>query len=168
MKLNEVKPAPGAVRKAKRVGRGTGSGNGGTAGKGHKGEQARSGAPKGKGFEGGQMPVTRRIPKFGFTNPFRKEYHPINVGLLDQRYENGETVDTASLVALGLMSKKYDRIKVLGSGELTKKLTVTVDGVSKSARQKIEAAGGTVSVEHLNERQKRARMKSSESDDVME
>lgn len=157
MKLNEVKPAPGAVRKAKRVGRGTGSGNGGTAGKGHKGEQARSGAPKGKGFEGGQMPMSRRIPKFGFTNHFRKEYHPINVGLLDQRFENGDTVDTASLVEHGLMSRKFDRVKVLGTGELTKKLTVTVDGVSKTARQKIEAAGGTVTIEHMNERQKRAR-----------
>jgi large subunit ribosomal protein L15 len=162
MKLNEVKPAPGAIRKAKRVGRGTGTGNGGTAGKGHKGQQARSGAPKGKGFEGGQMPMSRRIPKFGFTNHFRKEYHPINVGLLDQRYENGDTVDTASLVEHGLLSKKFDRVKVLGTGELTKKLTVTVDGVSKTAREKIEAAGGTVTLEHLNERQKRARMSSSE------
>jgi large subunit ribosomal protein L15 len=164
MKLNEVKPAPGgAVRKTKRVGRGSGSGNGGTAGKGHKGQQARSGAPKGKGFEGGQMPMSRRIPKFGFTNHFRKEYHPINVGLLDQRFENGDTVDTASLVEHGLMSRKYDRVKVLGTGELTKKLTVTVDGVSKTARQKIEAAGGTVTIERLNERQKRAR-NSSEND----
>jgi large subunit ribosomal protein L15 len=162
MKLNEVKPAAGAIRKTKRVGRGNASGQGSTAGKGHKGEQARSGAPKGKSFEGGQMPMVRRIPKFGFTNLFRKEYHPINVGLLDQRYENGDTVDTASLVAHGLMSKKYDRVKVLGTGEVTKKLTVTVDGISKAARQKIEAAGGTVTIEHLNERQKRARVRSAD------
>ena len=108
------------------------------------------------------MPMSRRIPKFGFTNHFRKEYHPINVGLLDQRYENGDTVDTASLVEHGLLSKKFDRVKVLGTGELTKKLTVTVDGISKTAREKIEAAGGTVIIEHLNERQKRARMSSAE------
>ena len=93
------------------------------------------------------MPIQRRLPKRGFTNHFRKEYHAINVGLLDARFENGDTVDTASLVAHGLMSRKYDRVKVLGSGELTKKLTVTVDGVSKSAREKIEAAGGTATVD---------------------
>ena len=161
MKLNEVKPAPGAVRKAKRIGRGNASGQGGTAGKGHKGAQARSGASKRKSFEGGQMRMVRRIPKFGFTNLFRKEFHPINVGLLEERYENGETVDTASLVAHGLMSKKYDRVKVLGTGTLTKKLTVTVDSVSKTAREKIEAVGGNINIEHLNERQKRARGKAA-------
>jgi len=159
MKLNEVKPAAGAVRKRKRIGRGDASGQGGTAGKGHKGEQARSGASKRKSFEGGQMRMVRRLPKFGFTNHFRQEFHPINVGLLNERFENGDTVDTASLVEHGLMSRKYDRVKVLGTGDLTKKLTVNVDGVSKTARQKIEAAGGTVTIETLNERQKRARGK---------
>ncbi len=161
MKLNEVKPAPGAIRKGKRVGRGNASGQGGTAGRGHKGAQARSGASKRKSFEGGQMRMVRRIPKFGFTNLFRTEYHPINVGLLEQRYENGETVDTASLVAHGLMSKKYDYVKLLDTGTLTKKLSVTVDSISKTAREKIEAVGGSVTIEHLNERQKRARSKAA-------
>jgi large subunit ribosomal protein L15 len=168
MKLNEVKPAAGAIRKRKRIGRGNASGTGGTAGKGHKGEQARSGASKRKSFEGGQMRMVRRIPKFGFTNHFRKEYHPINVGLLNERFENGDTVTMQSLVEHGLMSRKFDRVKVLGTGELTKKLTVIVDGVSKTAREKIEAAGGTVNIEAMNERQKRARNRAENSADESE
>jgi large subunit ribosomal protein L15 len=163
MKLNEVKPASGAIRKRKRIGRGNASGTGGTAGKGHKGEQARAGASKRKSFEGGQMRMVRRIPKFGFTNHFRKDYHAINVGLLNDRFENGDVVNTDTLVQHGLMSRKFDRVKILGTGELTKKLAVTIDGVSKSAREKIEAAGGTVTIEELNERQKRARSRAEDS-----
>ena len=144
MKLNEIRPAKGAVRDRKRVGRGTGSGQSGTAGKGHKGEQARSGRPKRKAFEGGQMQLTRRLPKFGFTNPFRVEYQVVNVRLLDLRFESGDTVDLTSLHDRGLVQKKSMPVKVLGAGDLSKKLSVRVHAVSSSARQKIEAAGGSV------------------------
>lgn len=163
MKLNEVRPARGAIRRRKRVGRGTGSGRGGTATRGSKGQQARSGASKRKSFEGGQMKLTRRIPKFGFTNPFRVEYQPINVGLLQERFEAGDTVDVSTLAERGLLHKKYEPVKVLGTGDLSKKLTVNVDAVSASARQKIEAVGGTVSLVELNPRQKRARAASETS-----
>ena len=144
MKLNEIRPAKGAVRKRRRVGRGTGSGWAGTAGKGHKGEQARSGRAKRKAFEGGQMPLVRRLPKFGFTNPFRVEYQVVNLRLLEERFQDGDTVDAAALLSHGLMQKKHRPIKVLGAGELRKKLAVRVHAVSASARQKIEAAGGSV------------------------
>ena len=144
MKLNEIRPAKGAVRDRKRVGRGTGSGQAGTAGKGHKGEQARSGRAKRKAFEGGQMQLTRRLPKFGFTNPFRVEYQVVNVRLLDLRFQSGETVDLTTLHEHGLVQKKSKPVKVLGAGELQKKLAVRVHAVSASARQKIEAAGGSV------------------------
>lgn len=147
MKLNEIRPAKGAVRERKRVGRGTGSGLAGTAGKGHKGEQARAGASKRKSFEGGQMKLTRRIPKFGFKNPFRVEYQVVNVRLLDERFQDGDTVDRSSLLAHGLMQKKSMPIKVLGAGELGKKLAVHVDAASAEARRKIEAAGGSVQTE---------------------
>jgi len=156
MKLNEVRPAKGAIRERKRVGRGPGSGLGKTAGKGHKGEQARSGSSKRKGFEGGQMPLTRRIPKFGFTNPFRAEFQVINIRTLEERFEDGDTVDAASLTAHGLLHKRFDPVKVLGDGELSKRLSVHVDAVSGSARQKIESAGGSVQVEKRSGRQKRA------------
>lgn len=149
MKLNEIRPARGAVRKRKRVGRGTGSGTGGTAGYGHKGEQARSGASKRKSFEGGQMKLTRRIPKFGFTNLFRVEYQVVNVRLLDQRFQDGDQVDAATLLEHGLLHKKSWPIKVLGDGELSKKLTVSVHAVSASARTKIENAGGSVQIQSL-------------------
>lgn len=149
MKLNEIRPARGAVRNRKRVGRGTGSGTGGTAGYGHKGEQARSGASKRKSFEGGQMRLTRRIPKFGFKNPFRVEYQVINVRLLEQRFEDGEKVDAASLLAHGLLHKKTKPVKVLGEGDLSKKLTVSVHAVSATARTKIEGAGGSVEIQPL-------------------
>jgi large subunit ribosomal protein L15 len=144
MKLNEIRPAKGAVRDRKRVGRGTGSGQAGTAGKGHKGEQARAGRAKGKAFEGGQMQLTRRLPKFGFTNPFRVEYQVINVRMLDLRFQNGDTVDLTALHDKGLVQKKSKPVKVLGAGALSKKLAVRVHAVSASARQKIEAAGGSV------------------------
>lgn len=144
MQLNQVRPARGAVKKRKRIGRGPGSGHGGTATKGHKGSQARAGANKGKGFEGGQMPFTRRIPKFGFKNPFRVEYQPINVGLVEERFDPGSTVDAAALYERGLLQKLSKPVKLLGNGNLTKKITVHVDAVSASARQKVEAAGGSI------------------------
>jgi large subunit ribosomal protein L15 len=144
MKLNEIKPARGAVRKRKRVGRGPASGQGGTAGKGHKGHQARAGGGKAKAFEGGQMSLTRRIPKFGFTNPFRVEYRAVNVGMLDKIFADGATVDVDALIEHGVLSKRTERIKLLATGELKKKLEIRVDAVSQAARQKVEAAGGRV------------------------
>lgn len=144
MKLNEIRPARGAVRERKRVGRGSGSGTGGTAGRGNKGEQARSGSPKRKAFEGGQMQLTRRLPKFGFKNPFRVEFQVVNVRLLEQRFGEGDLVDAAALFERGVLQKKAAPVKVLGDGELHKKLVVRVNAVSASARKKIEAAGGKV------------------------
>lgn len=155
MQLNQVRPARGATKKRKRVGRGPGSGHGGTATKGHKGHQARAGGAKGKGFEGGQMPLTRRIPKFGFKNPFRVEYQVVNVGLLEERFETGSNVDAASLYARGVLQSKYAPVKLLGSGSLSKKLEIRVDAVSASARQKVESAGGTIALDTATERQKR-------------
>jgi len=168
MKLNEVRPAKGAIRKRKRRGRGTGSGLGKTAGKGHKGQQARSGAPKGKGFEGGQMPLTRRIPKFGFTNPFRITYHVINVGALQERFEAGDIVDTAALIERGLLNKRFEPVKLLGEGTLSKKLSVRLDAVSASARQKVEAAGGSVQIEKRSPLQKRAAAAAAASEGASE
>lgn len=150
MKLNELRPARGAVKKRKRVGRGPGSGQGKTAGHGHKGEQARAGRSKGKSFEGGQMPLTRRLPKFGFKNPFRVEYQVVNVGLLEERFDDGQSVDTDALHAHGLLHKKGKPVKVLGGGNITKKLTVKVDAASDSARKKIEGAGGTVAIQTVS------------------
>jgi large subunit ribosomal protein L15 len=147
MKLNEVRPARGTVRSRKRVGRGPGSGRGGTAGKGHKGEQARAGASKRKGFEGGQMKLTRRIPKFGFRSPFRVEYQVINVKRLEEHFEDGDTVDVDALIRRGLLTKRFEPVKILGDGELSKRLAVRVDAVSDSARSKIEAAGGRVEID---------------------
>jgi large subunit ribosomal protein L15 len=144
MKLNDIKPARGAVRKRKRIGRGPGSGHGGTATKGHKGQQARAGRSKRKAFEGGQMQLTRRIPKFGFKNPFRVTYRAINVGMLDKIFDHGATVDIEALIEHGVLSKRSERIKLLATGELTKKLDVRVDAASQAARQKVEGAGGSV------------------------
>lgn len=153
MRLNEVRPAKGAVRKRKRLGRGTGSGLGKTAGKGHKGQQARAGSPKGKSFEGGQMKLTRRIPKFGFTNPSRVEYQAINVRTLQERFEDGDTVTPTTLAERGLLHK-HEPVKLLGDGELSKKLTVHVDAISRTAQQKVESAGGSVRIETRSARQK--------------
>ena len=146
MKLHELQPAQGATKSKKRVGRGTGSGLGKTSAKGHKGQRARSGSKK-NGFEGGQMPLTRRLPKRGFTNIFAKEYTVINISDLD-RLEN-DTVVTASLLKeLGVISKiEKDGLKVLGRGELTKKLTVKAAKFSETAKNAIEALGGTAEVE---------------------
>ncbi len=147
MKLHELKPAEGSTKSRKRVGRGTGSGLGNTAGRGHKGQKARSGGGVRPGFEGGQMPMSRRLPKRGFTNNFGKEYTVINVADLEERFENGAEVTVEALFAVGLIKKVLDGVKVLGDGDLTKSLTVKVHKVSKTAADKITAAGGKVEVE---------------------
>ncbi|MCI8653765.1 MAG: 50S ribosomal protein L15 [Angelakisella sp.] len=145
MKLNELSPAPGSVKKAFRVGRGNGSGAGKTAGKGHKGQNARSGGGVRPGFEGGQMPLQRRVPKRGFVNIFATRYEAINVDQLN-RFEDGSVVDEAAIVGAGLVKNTRDGIKILGRGELTKKLTVKVAAFSEGAKSKIEAAGGKAEV----------------------
>ena len=145
MNLSTLAPAEGAVtRDDFRRGRGHGSGNGKTAGKGHKGQKARSGAPR-IGFEGGQMPLYRRIPKRGFKNRNHKEIVGINVSMLE-RFENGDTVTAESLIEKGIVKDTLDGVKILGNGELSKKLTVKVSAFSESAKEKIEAAGGTAEV----------------------
>ena len=145
MKLHELRPAIGSTTAPKRLGRGVGSGLGKTSGKGHKGAKARSGGGKRPGFEGGQMPLTRRLPKRGFTNIYRKEYATVNVSALEC-FENGATVNAEALVEAGLIKKTLDGVKILGGGELSKKLTVNVDKVTEAAKEKIEAAGGKVEV----------------------
>ena len=145
MRLHELSPAPGSAKKAFRVGRGAGSGNGKTAGKGHKGQNARSGGGVRPGFEGGQMPLQRRIPKRGFNNIFAKQYAIVNVSDLN-RFEDGAVVDGEALVNAGILNKVYDGVKVLGNGELNKKLTVNAVKFTASAKQKIEEAGGKAEV----------------------
>ena len=145
MKLHELQPAIGSTTAPKRLGRGVGSQLGKTSGKGHKGAKARSGGGKRPGFEGGQMPLTRRIPKRGFTNIFAKEYATVNVSALNV-FEDGTVITNEALIESGLIIKALDGVKVLGGGELTKKLTVSVDKVTDSAKQKIEAIGGKVEV----------------------
>ena len=146
MDLSNLQYAEGSKQSDNfRRGRGHGSGNGKTAGKGHKGQKARSGAPR-PGFEGGQMPLQRRVPKRGFNNIFATEYAIVNVSDLNDRFEDGATVNAESLVASGLLKKTLDGVKVLGKGEITKALTVQVTAISESAKSKIEAAGGKVEV----------------------
>jgi large subunit ribosomal protein L15 len=145
MKLHDLKPAVGATTAPKRLGRGTGSGLGKTSGKGHKGAKARSGGGKGPGFEGGQITLMRRIPKRGFTNIFRKEYVAINVDRLEI-FEDGMVVTPVELIQYGIIKNVEDGIKILGNGELTKKLTVQANKFSASAKEKIEAAGGKAEV----------------------
>ena len=145
MKLHELSPAPGSVREVKRIGRGHGSGQGKTAGKGHKGQKARAGRGMRPGFEGGQMPLQRRIPKRGFVNIFATNYAIINIAALN-KFEDGAVVDTQALKDMGLVKDCKDGVKVLGNGELTKKLTVKVAAYSESAKAKIEAAGGKAEV----------------------
>ncbi|MBQ7705086.1 MAG: 50S ribosomal protein L15 [Selenomonadaceae bacterium] len=145
MKLNELQPAAGARKKEVRVGRGTGSGRGKTSCRGHKGQNARSGGGVRPGFEGGQMPIYRRLPKRGFKNIWAKEYAEVNVETLN-RFEDGAEVDAVALVEEGILKNVYDGIRILGNGELTKKLTVRAQGFTKSAVQKIEAAGGKTEV----------------------
>ena len=145
MKLHELNAPAGARKAVTRKGRGAGSGNGKTAGYGHKGQLARSGH-KPAYFEGGQMPLVRRLPKRGFTNIFGKQYAVINVGDLEKKFESGAVVDTEAVIASGLIKKPLSGIKVLGSGELTKSLTVKLAAFSKSAQEKIEKAGGKAEV----------------------
>lgn len=145
MKLHELQPASGSVHSVKRLGRGPGSGLGKTSGKGHKGAKARSGHGKGAYFEGGQLPLVRRLPKRGFTNIFAKEYAYVNVSALDA-FEDGATVDVNVLMEQGLIKKPLDGLKVLGNGEMTKKLTVKAAKFTSSAKEKIEAAGGKAEV----------------------
>ena len=142
MKLHELSPAAGSAVKSFRKGRGAGSGNGKTAGKGHKGQNARSGGGVKPGFEGGQLPLYRRLPKRGFTNKFATVYTIVNVEDLN-KFEDGAVVDMAALIACGMVRKENDGLKVLGRGELTKKLTVRANVFSASAKEKIEAVGGT-------------------------
>ncbi|MBQ7474318.1 MAG: 50S ribosomal protein L15 [Clostridia bacterium] len=146
MKLHELSPAPGSAKKAWRKGRGPGSGNGKTAGKGHKGQNARSGGGVRPGFEGGQLPLYRKIPKRGFKNHFAKNYAIVNVKTLNERFSDGETVNLDALLEKGVIGKPLDGLKVLGNGEIEKKLTVQAAIFSGSAKEKIEAAGGKAEV----------------------
>ena len=146
LELSNLRPAEGSTQNDNfRRGRGHGSGNGKTAGKGHKGQKARSGAPR-PGFEGGQMPLYRRIPKRGFTCPSSKEIVGINLGVLNDRFEDGAVVDIDALLQTGIVKNPKDGVKILGNGEITKKLTVKANAFSASAKEKIEAVGGTAEV----------------------
>jgi large subunit ribosomal protein L15 len=145
MKLHELCPAEGSTTAQKRLGRGVGSGLGKTSGKGHKGAKARSGGGKRPGFEGGQMPLYRRVPKKGFTNIFGNEYVAINVERLND-FEDGAVVDTKALLDAGIIKKVQDGVKIMGDGELTKKLTVKAAKFTASAKEKIEALGGKAEV----------------------
>ena len=145
MKLHELSPAAGSAKAAWRKGRGPGSGNGKTAGKGHKGQNARSGGGVRPGFEGGQLPLYRKLPKRGFNNKFAKVYATVNVSDLN-KFENGATVTLESLLNCGIVRKEYDGLKVLGNGELTKNLTVEAKVFTATAKEKIEAAGGKAEV----------------------
>ena len=145
MKISELSPAPGSVKETKRKGRGIGTGNGKTAGRGHKGQKARSGGGVRIGFEGGQMPLARRVPKRGFNNIFAKPLEFVNVSALN-KFDDGAVVDAQALLAAGILSKCTYGVKILGNGELTKKLTVNAAAFSETAKQKIEAAGGKTEV----------------------
>lgn len=142
MKLHELSPAPGSVKDSFRKGRGAGSGNGKTAGKGHKGQNARSGGGVRPGFEGGQLPLYRKLPKRGFHNKFATEYAVVNLSTLEQRFADGDTVTLETLLEKKIVRKPYDGLKVLANGELTKKLTVKAAKFTAAAKEKITAAGG--------------------------
>lgn len=145
MKLHELKPTDGARKDKVRVGRGTGSGSGKTSGRGHKGQKARSGGGVRPGFEGGQMPIYRRLPKRGFKNVWRKEFAEVNVETLNI-FDDGTTVDAVVLVEAGILKNVLDGVRILGNGELTKKLDVKAQGFTKTAKEKIESVGGTAEV----------------------
>ncbi|MGI6152297.1 MAG: 50S ribosomal protein L15 [Christensenellaceae bacterium] len=145
MKLNELSPSYGAKKERKRIGRGTGSGTGKTSARGQKGQKSRSGGGVRPGFEGGQMPLSRRLPKRGFTNIFAKEYAAVNVCALDA-FEDGATVDIQALLDKGIVKKANDGLKVLGNGNLSKKLTVKAKKFTKTAEEKITSAGGSIEV----------------------
>jgi large subunit ribosomal protein L15 len=145
MKIHELKAVEGSTKEVKRIGRGHGSGNGKTAGKGHKGQKARAGRGQRFGFEGGQMPLQRRVPKRGFNNIFASEYATVNVAAFNV-FEDGAVVDAAALIEKGIIKKEYDGLKVLGNGELTKKITVKAVAFSAAAKDKIVAAGGKYEV----------------------
>lgn len=145
MRLEELKPREGSTHRKKIVGRGIGSGVGKTSGRGHKGQKARSGGGVRPGFEGGQMPLYRRLPKRGFTNIFAKKYVTVNVEVLD-KFNDGDEVTAESLLEKGIISKTLDGVKFLGRGEVTKKVTVKVAKISESAKEKIEKAGGKAEV----------------------
>lgn len=144
--LDRLKAPKGSNKKRKRLGRGEASGLGKTSGRGHKGQNSRSGGGVKAGFEGGQMPIHRRLPKRGFTNIFRVKYNIVNVGDLERVFNAGDTVDKESLISSGLINKKRNPIKVLGNGDITKSLNVKVDIYSKSAIEKLKACGGTAEV----------------------
>ncbi|MDE7233645.1 MAG: 50S ribosomal protein L15 [Ruminiclostridium sp.] len=146
MKLHELSPAEGSTKDVKRIGRGHGSGQGKTAGKGHKGQWARSGGGVKPGFEGGQTKLAMRIPKRGFNNIFATEFATVNVSDLEARFEDGAVIDDAALIDSGLLKKTLDGVKVLGNGEITKKFTVKAAKFSASAKEKIEGAGGKAEV----------------------
>ncbi|HIR40667.1 MAG TPA: 50S ribosomal protein L15 [Candidatus Egerieicola pullicola] len=146
MKLHELTPAEGSTKVAKRIGRGHGSGNGKTAGKGHKGQKARSGGSIRPGFEGGQMPLQRRVPKRGFNNIFAAKAAIVNLGDIDARFEAGAVVDAQALMDCGLVKDCKNGVKVLGNGEMTKSLTIQAKSFSKTAQNKIEGAGGKAEV----------------------
>jgi large subunit ribosomal protein L15 len=145
MDLSHLRPAAGATKKSKRIGRGPGSGHGKTSGKGHKGRGSRSGGNTPPGYEGGQMPLSRRLPKYGFHNPFREEFSIVNIGSLE-RFEGGSVVDSDMLIKVGLVKNNKKKIKILADGTLTKSLTVKAQAFSKQAQEKITASGGTVEV----------------------
>ena len=146
MKLHELTPAEGSTKVAKRIGRGHGSGNGKTAGNGHKGQKARSGGSIRPGFEGGQMPLQRRVPKRGFNNIFAAKAAIVNLGDIDARFEAGAVVDAQALMDCGLVKDCKNGVKVLGNGEMTKSLTIQAKSFSKTAQNKIEGAGGKAEV----------------------
>jgi len=145
MKLNELSPAPGARKARKRLGRGVGAGTGKTAGRGTKGQNSRSGGGARPGYEGGQMPIHRRLPKRGFANIFKKEFAVVNIRDLD-RFEDGSIVDEAAFIQAGLVKGRRDGIKLLANGSIDRPITVKVNRISKAAKEKIESAGGTVEV----------------------
>ena len=155
--LSTLKHAPGAKKKRKRVGRGPGSGTGKTSGRGHKGQKSRSGYSRPQGFEGGQMPINRRLPKRGFYHEDRFAMEIVNLGLLEKAFEAGAEVTPASMVEAGLVNACKGGVKILGAGELTKKLTVKANAVSAAAREKIEAAGGTVELYEVPESRAKTR-----------